>query len=253
MASYAKLLCLAVLCSLGLQMANAQGYGGAFIGFNASGLKGAFKTTAQGGGTTVGNVADGGSTSFTFGLNGGYQILPAGTAGGWYKLDLNLDASYQTFSYLENAFNSNNGAGKWAADGASGGATSIISLDVMPIHRLTFPHFKLLSPYAGIGLGLNIMSTHDVTVGPPSATGTITGNGDFKIGLLVFYGVVIHASDMIQPYLQFKHMIPFGSETQFTQNYNTTGGQGGGTQTLQFAVQDVPGHFSLTGGVRIYL
>ncbi|HTY59721.1 MAG TPA: hypothetical protein VMF59_12940 [Bacteroidota bacterium] len=245
-----KMLCLIVLSMFALESARSQPYAGAFIGFNTSGLKGAIKTTTQGG-TTVGNVADGGSTAFTFGVNAGYQIFPSNFAGGWYKLDLNLDASYQTFSYLENGYNSANGSGKFAANGLSGGGTSIIALDIMPINRLTIPRFKLLSPYIGIGLSLNIMNTHDVTVGPPSQSGTLAGYSDFKMGLLVFYGVVIRASDLVEPYLQFKHMIPFGSETQFTTTYQPTGGQAGGSQTVQFAVQDVPGHFSLTGGVRI--
>ncbi len=250
MASRMKLLCLAVLCFFAFEVASAQFYTGAFLGFNASGLKGTFKQTTQGG-TTTGNVADGGSTTFSFGINAGYQIMPANTAGGWYKLDLNLDASYQTFSYYENGFNSANGAGNFSAKGLSGGGTSIIALDIMPIHRLTFPKFKLLSPYAGLGLSLDILSTHDVTIGPPSGNGTLTGSGSFKIGLIVFYGVVIRASDMFQPYLQFKHMIPFGSETQFTQAQQLTGGQAGGSQTNQIFIEDSPGHFSLTGGVRI--
>lgn len=250
MASRTKLLCLAVLCFFAFEVASAQFYFGPFLGFNASGLKGTWKTTQQGGGTTTGNVADAGNTAFTFGVNAGYQVFPPNFASGWYKLDIDLDASYATFTYLETGYNSNNGAGKFAAQGGSGGGTSIIALDIMPIHRLTFPHFKLLSPYAGIGLGLDIMNTHDVTVGPPSQVGTISGNSEMKIGLLVFYGVVIHATDLIQPYLQFKHMIPFGSETQFTQTYTTNGGQAGGSQTLVWAIQDVPGHFSLTAGVR---
>jgi hypothetical protein len=247
-----RLLGLAVVCLFAVEIASAQAYFGGFIGFNSSGLKGVYKLTQQGGSQT-GNVSDGGSTSFTFGLNGGYQVFPPNFAGGWYKLDVNLDVSYQVFSYLENGFNSNFGAGSFSADGLSGGKTSIIAIDIMPIHRLTIPHFKLLSPYIGIGVGLDILSTHDVTVTPPSANGTLTGNGDFKMGLLVFYGVIIRASDMIQPYLQFKHMVPFGSETQFTQSFQASGGQAGGSQNYQVSIQDVPGHFCLTGGVRIVL
>jgi hypothetical protein len=249
MAFRKKLLSLAALSFFAFQIASSQLYFGPFLGFNASGLKGTFKTTTQGG-TTTGNVADGGGTAFTFGISAGYQVFPSNFAGGWYKLDLNLDASYQTFSYLENAYNSNNGAGKFAAQGLGAGGSSIIALDIMPIHRLTFPKFKLLSPYLGIGLGLDIMNTHDVTVSPPIGNGTLTGYSEMKIGLLVYYGVVIHATDLIQPYLQFKHMIPFGSETRFSTSYQASGGAGGGTQTVQWAVQDVPGHFSLTAGIR---
>ena len=210
-----KLLGLAIVAFFAFETAGAQPYAGVFLGFNASGLKGTWKTTNQGGGTTTGNVADGGGTAFTFGISAGYQVFPSNFAGGWYKLDINLDASYQTFSYLENSFNSNNGAGKFAAQGLGAGGTSIIALDIMPIHRLTFPKFRLLSPYIGIGLGLDIMNTHDVTVSPPIGNGTLTGYSELKMGLLVYYGVVIHATDLIQPYLQFKHMIPFGSEIHF--------------------------------------
>jgi hypothetical protein len=249
MASRKKLLSLAVLSFFAFQIASSQIYFGPFLGFNASGLKGTWKDTRQGG-TTTANVADGGGTAFTFGISAGYQVFPSNFAGGWYKLDLNLDASYQTFSYLENAYNSNLGAGKFAAQGLSAGGSSIIALDIMPIHRLTFPHFRLLSPYIGIGLGLDIMNTHDVTVSPPIGNGTLTGYSELKLGLLVYYGVVIHATDLIQPYLQFKHMIPFGSETRFTTAYQASGGAAGGSQTVQWSVSDVPGHFSLTAGVR---
>jgi hypothetical protein len=233
-----------------LQAANAQFYSAANLGFRASGLKGAYKRTVQGGAQQTGNVVDAGKTGFTFGLSSGFQVFPSNFAHGWYKLDLNLDLSYTSLGYYEAAFNSQFGAGQYAANGLSGGSTMIIGMDIMPMHRLTIPSFKLLSPYLGLGLSLNMMSTKDITVGPPSQTGTLTGNGEFKMGLLVFYGVLLQATDMISPYLQFKHMLPFGSDMQFTQSYQTTG-QGGGTVTFTDAIQDVPGFFSLTAGVRI--
>jgi len=74
MASRTKLLTLVALLFFAFEMASAQLYFGPFVGFNASGLKGTFKSTTQGG-TTTGNVADGGSTAFTFGINAGYQIF----------------------------------------------------------------------------------------------------------------------------------------------------------------------------------
>jgi hypothetical protein len=120
----------------------------------------------------------------------------------------------------------------------------------MPIHRLNFPKFHLLSPYAGLGLGLNIMSTKDITSGPPNINGTLTGNGEFKIGLLVFYGTLIRISDVVEPYIQFKHLIPFGSETQFTQDAQVAGGA---TDKEAFSIQDVPSYFNMTAGVRINL
>jgi hypothetical protein len=234
-----------------LQAANAQFYLNPNLGIRVSGLKGVFKLTTQGGGTQTGNVADAGKTGFTFGVGGGYQVFPKNFAGGYYKLDVAFEASYTSLGYLEAGYNSQFGAGKFSADGLSGGSTMIIGMDIMPIHRLTIPSFKLLSPYAGLGFSLNLMNTKDVTVGPPSPNGVLTGNGDFKLGLLVFYGCVLQATDMIAPYIQFKHMIPFGSDTQFTQSFQGTGGQAGGTQTYAVSIQDVPGFFSLTAGVRI--
>ena len=228
----------------------AQFYLGPYIGIKSSGLKGAIKLV-QNGQVSTGNVADAGSTGLSAGVTVGYQVLPPDVLNGWYKLDLDIDASYSSFSYLENGWNSVAGAGNFSADGLSGGTTTIFSIDIMPIHRLNFPSFQLLSPFVGLGLGLNIMSTSDVTVGPPSQNGTITGVGDFKIGLLVFYGTVIRASHLIQPFIMFKHYIPFGSETQFTDSFQSS--QGGGSESYQVSIQDVPGYFNLVAGVRFVL
>jgi hypothetical protein len=229
-------------------IAQAQMYTGAFLGFKSSGLKGVIKL-AQVGGTTPFTVVDAGKTGFNFGVCVGYQIFPSTVAGGWYKLDLNLDASFTSIAHFEAGYNASQiGSGSFAADGLSGGSTTIIALDIMPIHRLNIPKFHLLSPYAGLGLGLNIMSTKDITVSPPSGNGTLTGNGEMKIGLLIFYGTLIRISDVVQPYIQFKHLLPFGSETQFTQDYQATGG---GTNKVAFSIQDVPSYFNVTAGVRI--
>jgi hypothetical protein len=244
------LVSLLVLSLFAISLSQAQFYTGAFVGFKSSGLKGVIKVTGAGG-TTPFTVVDAGKTGFNFGVCVGYQIFPSTVAGGWYKLDLNLDASFTSISYLEAGYNASQiGSGSFAADGLSGGSTTIIALDIMPIHRLNIPKFHLLSPYAGVGLGLNIMSTKDVTVSPPSGNGTLTGNGEMKIGLLVFYGTLIRVSDVVQPYIQFKHLVPFGSETQFTQDYQATGG---GTNKVAFSIQDVPSYFNITAGVRIIL
>jgi hypothetical protein len=240
---------LVILSFVVFESVIAQPYAGAFFGFKSSGLEGVIKVTTQAG-TSTGNVVDAGSSSVTFGLSGGYQVFPKDFAGGWYKLDINLDASYAYYTYFEDGYDKQLGEGKFAANGLSGGTTKIISLDIMPIHRLTFPKFKLLSPYLGLGLGLNIMSTGDVTVSPPSGNGTLGGVGDFKVGLLIFYGVLVRFNDFWQPYLQFKHMVPFGSETQFTDSYQASGGAGGGTSNVAYYIQDVPGFFSITAGVR---
>lgn len=239
---------LLVLVSFG----SAQIFFGGHLGFRSYGLKGAYKV-ATANGTSVGNVVDAGKTGFTVGIEGGYQILPEDVAGGWYKLDLGLEVDYTSAAFLEAGYNSQNGAGKFAADGLSKGSTSIFSFDIMPAHRLVIPRFHLLSPYAGLGLSINFMSTGDLTVDNQAQNlhGTLTGNSETKLGLLVFYGVNLQATDMIHPYLQFKHMIPFGSETQFTQSFQPTGG--GGASNTVFSVQDVPGYFGITAGVRITL
>jgi len=225
----------------------SQFYIGPYVGFKSSGLKGTLKLSS-GGQVSTGNVADAGSTGLSAGLTVGYQVLPADVLNGWYKLDINIDASYSSFSYLENGYNSSEGAGRFSAVGFSDGGTMVVSIDIMPIHRLNFPSFKLLSPFLGLGVGLNIISTSDVSVGPPNPSGTITSVGDFKAGLLVFYGTIIRASDFIQPFIQFKHFIPFGSETQFTESYQAAGG--GGTQSYALSIQDIPGYFNLVAGVR---
>jgi hypothetical protein len=243
------LVSLLVLSSFAISLAQAQFYTGAFVGFKSSGLKGVIKETTAGG-TQTGNVVDAGKSGFNFGVCVGFQILPSTVAGGWYKLDLNLDASYTSIAYFEAGWDAQFGSGSFAANGLSGGSTTIIALDIMPIHRLNIPKFQLLSPYAGLGLGVNIMSTKDITTAPPLANGTLTGNSEVKLGLLVFYGTLIRISDVVQPYIQFKHLIPFGSETQFTQDFQAAGG---GTAKEAFSIQDVPSYFNITAGVRINL
>ena len=247
-----RFLTIASLVLLLVSVGSSQIFFGGHIGFKSYGLKGAYKTATPNG-VNVGNVADAGKTGFIVGIEGGYQIFPEDFAGGWYKLDLGLEADYTSVSFLEAGYNSQFGAGKFAADGLSGGSTTIFSFDIMPVHRLTIPKFRLLSPYAGLGLSINFLGTKDLTVGNQggSTPGTLTGNSETKIGLLVFYGVNLQASEIIHPYLQFKHMIPFGSESQFTQSFQPTGG--GGASNVAISVQDVPGYFGITAGVRITL
>ncbi|MFA4923109.1 MAG: hypothetical protein WC557_02820, partial [Ignavibacteriaceae bacterium] len=166
----------------------------------------------------------------------------------WYGLDLNLDISYTSIAYFEQGYNSGIGSGAYSANGLSGGSTSVISFDLMPIHRFNIPSFELLSPFAGIGLGFNYMSTGDVKVEPPSTNGTLTGNSEFKVGLIIYYGALLHVSDLLQPFIQFKHMIPFGSETVFTNDYQQA--SGGGSQKWSYSIADVPGYFNISAGCR---
>jgi hypothetical protein len=238
---------LVVLTLCAAQTVLAQPYAGAFVGMNSAGLEGMIKVTS-GGSTSTGNVVDAGGTGFTFGLTGGYQVFPKDFADGWYKLDLGLDISYTSVSFFENGYNKQLGSGAFAANGLDGGSTMILSFDIMPIHRLTIPTFKLLAPFVGIGVDLSLMSTGDVTVNPPAGQGTLTGSSDFKVGLLIFYGVVVRASDTFYPYLQFKHQIPFSDEMQFTEEYQAAGG---GSQSVAYFIQDSPSFFCLEAGLRI--
>ena len=106
------------------------------------------------------------------------------------------------------------------------------------------PAFNLLEPYAGAGLSFDIMSTSDLGYGPPgsSSSGTVTGKGQFKLGLIIAYGVILHVTPILSPYIQLKHLIPFGSETQLTDDPRWT-----------VIVKDVPSYFSLNAGVRFDL
>lgn len=224
----------------------AQFYIGAFGGFKASGLKGAIKIS-EGGQVSVGSVADASSSGFAAGITTGYQVIPYDVTGGLYKLDINLDASWSNFSYLEEGWNSIYGAGQYTANGLSDGSTNVLSFDIMPIHRFNFSNF-ILSPFAGLGLGINLISTSDVTTGPPSVTGTLTGASGTNIGLLFFYGTLFNLSDVIKPFIQFKHMIPFGDETQLTETLQSA--QGGGSSSYAVYISDVPGYFNINAGVR---
>jgi hypothetical protein len=244
-----RLLTIFSVLAFAVTTTNAQFYVGPYIGFKASGLKGAVKLST-GGAVQTGNVADGGSTGFNAGIATGYQVLPSSIAGGLYKLDINLDISWASFNYFENSYNSAIGSGKFSANGLSGGKTNVFAFDIMPIHRFNFKNF-ILSPYAGLGFGINLLMTSDVTVGPPSGTGTLTSVSGLKMGLLVFYGTLFNVSNLIKPYIQFKHIIPFGSETQFTDSYQAA--QGGGSGSWAYYVADVPGYFNLVGGVRFEL
>jgi hypothetical protein len=113
----------------------------------------------------------------------------------------------------------------------------------MPVHLFNIPGFSLISPYGGVGLGLNYFSTADISIGPPSSAQVInvTGTSQFKIGLLIFYGATLNLTGIVRPYLQFKHYVPFGSEFQFTED----------TQNGSVVMKDVPGYFNLSAGVKL--
>jgi opacity protein-like surface antigen len=239
---YTKLLFTAVATLLVSEGAQAQISLAPYVGFKSYGLKGA-TTSAAGGQIQQLGIFDGGKTSFTFGVGIGHRLLKV--PGGIYELDMQLDVSYASANFAEAGYNSSFGSGKYSADGNSGGSTSNLAFDLMPIHRISIPGFSLLTPYAGVGLGLNYFSTSNISVGPPSSPQTIAVNGtsQFKIGFLIFYGVDLNIVPVIHPFLQFKHYIPFGSEFQLTDD----------SKYGSIVVKDVPGYFNLVAGIRFDL
>jgi len=68
------------------------------------------------------------------------------------------------------------------------------------------------------------------------------------MGLIVFYGTVFQVSRLIQPFIEFRHFIPFGDETQVTDSWESS--QGLGTEDLAISIADVPGYFHMAAGVR---
>ena len=225
-----------VLLLIGIvQTSQAQFQAGAFLGFKSYSLNTAITQTSNGQ-TSTGNAYDAGGTAFEFGGFGGYTPIS-----GVYNLDLQFGVSYSSIGFLENYYNSANGSGKFSADGYGGSSSHNIEFDILGLNRISIPGFKLIQPYAGLGLALDIVSTSDMKYGPPGSTasGSITGKGELKLGLVIAYGAVLHVTPILSPYIQFRDLIPFGSETQVTNDSK---------YTLVF--KDVPSYFSLTAGVR---
>jgi hypothetical protein len=239
---YTTLLLVAVTALLVSEEALAQFSLAPYIGFKSYGLKGA-TTSAAGGQIQQLGIFDAGKTSFTFGAGLGRRLLKV--PGGMYELDMQLDVSYASANFAEAGYNSSFGSGKYSADGNSGGSSSNLAFDLMPIHRITIPGFSLLTPYGGVGLGLNYFSTSNISVGPPSSPQTIAINGtsQFKIGLLIFYGADLNIVPVVHPFIQFKHYIPFGSEFQITDD----------PKYGSLVIKDVPGYFNLVAGIRLDL
>lgn len=242
-----KFLTVILLSAVFIGTSYAQFFVGPFAGFKSSSLKGAVKLT-ENGQVQLLNVADAGATAFSAGLTVGYQVIPPGTAGGLYKLDVTIEASWSSFSFFENTWDDLNGSGSFTANGLDGGKTNMFSFGILPIHRFNFKGF-ILSPFAGLGFGLNLLSTSDITTGPPGFNpGTLTGTSEMKMGLLIFYGTIFKVSSTIQPFIQFEHLIPFGDETEFVESWESSQGQG--SENLSITIADVPGYFSIAAGVR---
>ncbi|MGD0337992.1 MAG: hypothetical protein ABSB78_04325 [Bacteroidota bacterium] len=231
-------ICILMLTVFFLQISQAQFQAGAFLGFKSYGLKAA-GTVTSGGNRQVTPVQDAGGTVFNFGGFGGYTAISEGV----YNLDLQLKASYSSIGFLERGYNNIAGAGQFAAQGASGAGTSIFEFDLLGLNRFTFRKFKIIEPYAGIGMSFNIYSTSDLTVSPQGQQSiTRTGNSEFKLGLIITYGTLIRVSPGIAPYIQFSHLLGFGSTTQLTNDTQYT-----------YIVNDVPGYFALSAGIRFDL
>ena len=239
---YTRLLFVAAATLLVSGMTMAQISLSPYIGFTSFGLKGATTATTGGQIQQIG-VADAGKTGFNVGAGIGSRLLKI--PGGVYELDGVFDVSYASAGLFEAGYNNVGGAGSFAAQGLSGATTTNLAFDLMPVHRFHIPGFSLLSPYAGLGLGLNYFSTSNLTVGPPSSNPSVSVNGtsQFKIGLLIFYGATLEILPVIHPFLQFKHYIPFGSQFQFTDD----------AQRGTLIINDSRGYFNLTAGVQFSL
>jgi len=157
--------------------------------------------------------------------------------------EMQLDVAYASAGFVEEGYDYAYGPGTFSADGLSGASTTNLAFDLMPVHLFNIPGFSLISPYGGVGVGLNCFSTADLSVGPPSSAQVInvTGTSQFKVGLLIFYGATLNLTGMLRPFIQFKHYVPFGSEFQFTED----------TQNGNFVTKDVPGYFNLSAGVKL--
>lgn len=236
MKTYA-LLHLLVLSLLIVFPLQAQFYFGPMAGFKAYELSGAGQSVRDGDASTWNNF-DGGKTVAAFGADIGYQAMPASDGSVQYLLDLNADLMYSSVGFLEQGYNNAAGYDMWSKDIRSGGATTNFAFEILPLHRLQFSEFKILSPYAGLGLGLNYFSTSDVITieDPPTVTG---GHSEFKMGIVLGYGTLVCLSDNIQPFIQFKHYFPFGNSTQLLNDSHAT-----------LTVNDVPRFFCITGGIR---
>ncbi len=239
-----KFVFTALLLCLGVSSAMAQLYVSPQIGFKVYGMSGA--TTANiGGQVSQMGISDAGGTAFNVGVGLGYDLkFPTPI----YRLDLEGNLSWSAINFLQNAWDNNQGAGSFAAAGYSGGGAHIFSLDLMPIHRFIIPGF-FVSPYGGIGLALNLFDNTNATGGPPdNPAGTVlTGATDFQVGLSIFYGAYFDVLPGIEPFIQFKHLIPFSGSYQMTSSATAPGN---GTEPVVFTIQNAPGYFNLDAGVR---
>jgi hypothetical protein len=225
--TFCVLILLAFLC----QNSFAQIHAGAFLGFKSYSLNATVVLTNSQGKQIV-PAADAGGTVFNVGGTAGYTALSMGM----YKLDLDAALSFSSIGFFQRGFEKSNGNGSFAANGLSGGTTSAFELDLLGINKLSLPALKVVEPYAGLGVSMNLYSTSTLVQNNASAQGASA----FKLGLCIVYGAEFPILPFMTPYIRFSHLIPFGSELKLTDDSNGT-----------FTVQDVPGYFGLTAGVML--
>ncbi len=240
-------LLIGTITALAVSFSNvhAQYYVSPQIGFKVYGLSGATTVNSRGN-VSQGGLSDAGGTAFNVGAGFGYELkFPAAPI---YRLDLEGNISWSSINFFQNGFDNNQGAGAFAAGGFSGGGAEIFSLDLMPVHRFIIPGF-FLSPFAGVGLALNLFDNTNTTGGPPDNTAgsVITGSTDFQLGLSIFYGAYLTLLPHIEPFIQFKHLIPFAGTYQLTSNASAPGA---GSAPYVITIQNAPGYFNLDAGVR---
>lgn len=237
-----RLLFVALLIGAVSTMASAQFYMGPHIGFKAFGLEGILQNKSPDANNQIqtarsSNDARASKTTVDFGINLGYQIVKTS----YYGFDLGLDTRLAWANFMEEAYNDVVGSGEYSARGFKGGKTMVLGVDLMPVNRMTFPKLYLLSPYLAVGPSVNIYRTGgiDEPQGNNQPVLKLSGKTSAKIGLHVTWGLDLRPTPHVWPYLQFKHMLGFGSEFNFSEDRRSA-----------WLIEDAPGMWGMTGGVR---
>jgi len=238
------LISTAIAFTFGFSNARGQIYISPQIGLKVYGLKGA-STENSGGQVSQLGVSDAGGSAFSAGAGLGYELkFPTPI----YRLDLEANLAWSSINFFENGYDNIGGSGSFTAAGLSGGTAEIFSLDLMPIHRFVIPDF-FISPFAGVGLALNLFDNTNTTGSAPNypAGTTFAGSSDFQLGLIFFYGAYLDVLPGLKPFIEFKHMLPFSGQYEMIHNVSVPG-EGSSSDVL--TVQDAPGFFNLNAGVR---
>jgi opacity protein-like surface antigen len=223
----------AFLLAFAASSVHAQFYLSPNLGFKSYGLQGIGVLTEDGDSERSDRELDAGQTSFDFGTGLGVEIVHTP----YYNFDLGLNVRMGWAKFIENAYNDDNGSGAFAEDGLTGAKTTIIGFDLMPVHRLTFPDFQLLSPFLAVGPSVNLLMTGDLEV--PEEDYTVKGKTEVKFGLHVAWGCEFHATEILRPYFQIDHMVGFGDETKGVDDAGNS-----------IAIEDTPGFFGMSAGLK---